>query len=173
MRQDFRSLWISEDKRLSIRIGVSQEEAERFPFRATISELETGRVLGRDLPAEWVWRDQSAGSSTHARKRLDHLSIELGTPSLGQTYILYFARDSTDSDSDSGFQWVPLEEGTPLEMVRIVPDLGPSFNEAVLSVYDEVVEEEYEDSAWVRPYRNFRAASKEEIQRHMEASSES
>ncbi|MBT3218463.1 MAG: hypothetical protein HN348_05180 [Proteobacteria bacterium] len=191
MRPDLLGYWVAEDGCKSVLIrGRRATEADskhRFPvlesrptepggpgvnheiehgkkgwFKVTVFEGlgPATHVVAR--PAEWHPCQPEAAASDNARKRLDALVAEMGEKYLGTTYRLMFARSNRDPKSHGGFNWIAIEDSTPIEDVRILPEGGASYWEAVLGAYDDFVEELNSFDDWMMPLTSYRRATKEE-----------
>lgn len=111
------------------------------------------RVLRGGLPAAWRPPRPRAETSEWARERLGYVQVELGAPSVGMTLDLLVA--TANHDGEGGlhglWRWRRLDQATSRADTRLFPELGASYHEAVLGVWDDVVAAERAENAWVHP----------------------
>ncbi|MBT3219438.1 MAG: hypothetical protein HN348_10130 [Proteobacteria bacterium] len=168
MRPDLLGYWVAEDGCKSVLI----EHGKKGWFEVTVFEGLGPATHVEDRPAEWNPCKPEASASDNARKRLDSLVAEMGQKYLGTTYRLMFARQNPDPESHGGFNWIAIDESTAIEDVRIFPQGGASYWEAVLGYYDDFVEELNSFDDWMMPLTSYRRATKEEekvLHKHRQA----
>lgn len=108
-----------------------------------------------DAPAVWHAPKPGAEDSDRARDRLGLLQVETGAPGLGSTYDLMLATARTGSGK---YDWVRVSEGTPRAALRLFPEGGASYWEAVLGPWDDVVETIRDADGWMQPLATWRPA---------------
>lgn len=131
--------WASEDGTKVLTISSVDDEAHvlvRAPDKRVLFEKK----------ASWTPPKDGAEQSPSARERLGYLRVETGDEGLGNTYDLMPGRET----SEGKLQWVRLKPDTAQANVRLFPDVGASFYEAVLGMYDDFVEEQTgAETSWV------------------------
>lgn len=140
-------LWLSEDGTRAMRITATADAVE-------VSVWPCGDPAALHLdrrPAQWRPPKPDATSSRHARDRLGYLQVEVGEPGLGSTYDLMVATHNDDPSAFGGFHWRPIAADTTRDAVRLFPEGGASYYEAVLGYYDDVVEAIRDADAWMQP----------------------
>lgn len=103
------------------------------------------------LPARWRPPVASAAASSWARDRVGYLEVELGAPGLGSTYALMVATRNVDPGAGGGFEWGAITSETPRADVRIFPEGGASYYEAILGYWDDFVEAIRDADSWMQP----------------------
>ena len=158
MRRDYPGLWIAEDGKAAfiehiedgtLRVTVTPALGQP-PFPATDysqAGARTWRLLAR-------WTPRTPGA--RFGDRLDQISAEADLEGLGRTYLLLFAVENHDPEQNWGMMWAPVPEGTPLADIRIVPDTGPGFIDAMVWEEDEGV------IPWAEPFTPYRKGTPEE-----------
>ena len=140
-------LWLSEDGTRAMRITATPDPVQVSVWRcADLAALHLDQ-----RPAKWNAPKPEAASSASARDRLGYLQVEVGEPGLGSTYDLMVATRNTAPSAFGGFDWRPITADTPRDEVRLFPEGGASYYEAVLGYYDDVVEAIREADAWMQP----------------------
>lgn len=161
-RSDYLRLWVAEDRSKSVRIDRSGDGNLCVTLWRGLAES----VLAENLPAEWHPREPDAAMSMSARRRLDYLCVELGQPGVGATYDLMFATENNDPAAFGGFRWRPVDTAADIQGVRLFPELGASFYEAVLGFWDDFIEAQRQADSWVEPLSTYRPATEEERKLH-------
>lgn len=147
--------WASEDGALSMHILVGPDGV-----RVTVSRRGEPAVVHLDRrPATWHPPRPEAATSANARHRLGYLQVEVGQPGLGSTYDLMVGTHNEDATTFGGYTWRPVAHDTPRDRVRLFPEGGASYWEAVLGYYDDFVESIREADAWMRPLSTWCPAS--------------
>jgi hypothetical protein len=129
----------------------------RFIFEITAdspplvsARKSSGEPMLAPKTAQFVASPNTLGD--RAQTRLDKLEVELGTPGLGTTLRLMFAVENTDAEK-SPHQWLYVPDDADPAQVRMHPEQGGSYYEAVLGPWDDFVENLDEDEGgWLRPY---------------------
>lgn len=111
-----------------------------------------------DRPASWHPPVAAAASSPNAKERIGYLQVEVGDPGLGTTYDLMVACRNADPAASGGFAWGAVPEGAARESVRMFPQGGASYFEAVLGYHDDFVEDLRAQDAWMQPLSTWRPA---------------
>lgn len=140
-------LWLSEDGTRAMRITATADAVE-------VSVWRRGDPAALHLdrrPAEWRPPKPEAASSRYARERLGYLQVEVDEPGLGSTYDLMVATHNADPSTFGGFKWRPIAADTSRDEVRIFPEGGASYYEAVLGYHDDFVEAIRDADAWMQP----------------------
>ncbi len=114
-----------------------------------------GTTLCDARPVTFHPRRAGAQTSEFARVRLDRLEVELEAPGSGPTYRLLIGAPSS---SDTGLAWIAFGEDHDPAQVRLFGERGASLHEAVLGVWDEVIEAERARLAWAEDPVTFRRA---------------
>lgn len=140
-------LWVTEDQTRAMRITRDGEGVTRV----TVWRLRDQHAHLSDRPAKWHAPIASAATSSNAKERLGYLQAEVGDPGLGSTYDLMPATRNTDPAAFGGFDWKPIPEDVSREDVRLFPQGGASYMEAVLGYWDDVVEEIRDGDRWMQP----------------------
>lgn len=155
----YHGLWCSTDGRLTF--GLHRPEAG--DLRALVWEQERVRVN----TVHMSWAPHTDDSSPYATSRLDTLTLELGSPGVGPTYLLMFSIENTTSDSFGGFQWIrPLPE-SPLEDLRLHAEYNLSLVATMDGPWDDLAMEERESlESWIVPFSIFRRATAAEAAAH-------
>jgi hypothetical protein len=163
-RDEYLCLWVAVDRTKSFRARRDTKGALRLTVWKGIGEA----IHVDDAPSKWHPRTPGAECERSARRRLDHLSVELGDPGKGTTYDLLFASESQNSEEFGGFQWRPVDPADALEDIRVFPTPGASFYEAVLGVWDDYVEDmnQAERDSWIEPLSTYRPATEAEVAEH-------
>jgi hypothetical protein len=104
--------------------------------RVTAWEVE-GRLHLQE--AEGTWNRHSKPDSAHAPTRLDHLQVELGTPSIGSTLQVLFCVQNTGRTPD--FQWVTAPHDIERAQLRIHLDQGGSFYRVAMDPWDDALQD--------------------------------
>lgn len=151
-------LWITEDHTRALRVDRAPDGAVRVSVWRR-RDLAAHLV---DRPATWHPPVASAARSADAKSRVGFLQVEVGDPGLGTTYDLMVACPAAH---DSGFAWGPLTDGVARDAVRIFPQGGASYYEAVLGAWDDVVEDLRAADAWMQPLSTWRPASDDDARR--------
>ena len=120
-----------------------------------------------DRPARWHPPSPAAAGSADARLRLGFLQAEVGTPGLGSTYDLMVATRNHDPAAFAGFDWRPVAAGARRDDVRLFPQGGASYIEAVLGYWDDSVEAIRDADRWMQPLSTWRPASGDEAAREI------
>jgi hypothetical protein len=154
-RADYCRLWVAVDGTGWLRIAHDGAQ-----LRVTVAR--SGVMQASQRPTTWHPRTPGEEASESALKRLDWLSAELGAPNLGPTYRLYVAAENTDTGRYGGKQWRPVLPDDPIEGIRLFPEPGASFYEAVLGAWDDYVEDINAGIAWVYPLSTWRPATPSE-----------
>ncbi len=164
-RADLFGLWVAEDVSKSLLIAQNDEGETRVTVWKGMGE----KSFATDRPATWTPADPKKLLSTYARERLGQILVELGTPSLGNTYHLMPAclNESGDVTTYGDFQWRPIDPDTPAEDVRLFPESGGSYFEALLGHWDDYVEDLRDaETHWVEPLSTYRLATPEQRAEH-------
>lgn len=163
MRADLHdTLWIDEAGKRSLLIERRGEQVVVTVWRG----LGPTRLLDAGLAR---WRPHRDPTSSNPMRRLDVLQVEAGADGMGSTYDLMVACANHDASAFGGFGWRPAAADTPLSELRLFPQLGASFYEAVLGAYDDFVEEERGGLSWAEPYSTYRPMTPAERARHTSA----
>lgn len=127
-------VWASEDGTKTLAIsGVEEAQVVvRGPDEAVLFTKK----------ATWTQPKDGAEQSPSARERLGYLRLETGDEGLGNTYDLMPGRET----SGGKLKWVRLRPDTKRENVRLFPEVGASFYEAV--GVDDFAEEQTETETW-------------------------
>ena len=152
-------LWITEDGTRAMRIDRGPDGTARVSVWGRTKPPVAHLV---DRPAGWHAPLDSAAGSRHARERLGYLQVEVGDPGLGSTYDLMLATRNTDPAANGGFDWGPVASDTERCDVRLFPEGGASYWEAVLGYYDDVVEAIRDADGWMQPLSTWRPAAPDE-----------
>ena len=76
-----------------------------------------------------------------------------------QFYTLYVSRPNEDSTTHSGLSWIPINADTPLESIRLHPELGPCYS-LEFGEHDPTPERvQSDENDWALPYSKFRPAT--------------
>ncbi len=146
--------WRSEDGTRHMRISDPGDGP-----RVTVWSCSEAKIVHLDdRPAKWHPPEPTAAASPNARQRLGYLQVEVGDPGLGSTYDLMAATGSTEPTAFGGFHWRPLAPETSRSDVRLFPEGGASYFEAVLGYYDDAVEAMREADAWMQPLSTWQPA---------------
>lgn len=140
-------LWVTEDGTREMRISRGTDGLARVSVWAR----DPHREHIADRPARWHPPVVSAASSQSARERIGYLDAELGDPGLGSTYSLMLATANEDPSACGGFVWGAVTGDTPRHAVRMFPEGGASYYEAVLGYWDDFVEAIREGDRWMQP----------------------
>ncbi len=140
-------LWVTEDGTRMMRIGRGPDGLARV----SVWSCDPFREHAGERPARWRPPVPSAGSSRSARDRIGYLEAELGEPGLGSTYVLMLATRNADPSACGGFEWGAVTGDTQRAEVRIFPEGGPSYYEAVLGYWDDFVEAIRDGDRWMEP----------------------
>lgn len=131
-------VWASEDGTKTLTITPVGEHAH------VVVRTPAGEILF-EKEATWTPAKDGADQSPSARDRLGYVRLETGDKGLGNTYDLMPGRNTTEGK----LQWIRLAVDTPRADVRLFPEVGASFFEAVLGMYDDFVEEQTEaETSW-------------------------
>ena len=140
-------LWLSEDGTRAMRITATPDGV-----RVSVWRCADRAALHLDQrPAKWHPPKPDAATSAHARDRVGYLQVEVGHPGLGSTYDLMVTTRNLDPSTFGGFDWRPIMADTPRAEVRLFPEGGASYYEAVLGYYDDVVEAIRDADDWMQP----------------------
>jgi len=150
-------LWITEDGTRAMRVSRAGESFEVSVWRRAGRALHLAR-----RPAKWHPPLPGAAASANAKERLGYLQVEVDAPGLGSTYDLMVATRNRDGAAFGGFDWRPVPPETPRDAVRLFPQGGASYYEAVLGYHDEVVETIRAGDRWMQPLSTWRPATDEE-----------
>ncbi len=161
-RESYLSLWVAVDGTGWLRIARDSEVIRTTVWRA-------GAVQADRRLTTWQARTPGMEASESTSKRLDCLSAELGEPNLGPTYRLYVAAENTDPTQYGGKQWRPVLPEDAASGVRLFPEYGASYYEALLGKWDDFVEDINAGEEWVYPLSTWRPASAEEAAEAPEA----
>ena len=132
-------VWASQDGTKTLHISQVDGEVH------VLVRAPDDRVLF-EKKAAWTPPKDGAEQSPSARERLGYLRVETGDEGLGNTYDLMPGRHT----SEGKLQWVRLQPETAQASVRLFPEVGASFYEAVLGMYDDFVEEQTgAETSWV------------------------
>lgn len=149
------TLWVAEDETKSLQIDAYEDA-----FRVTVWNGYGPKTYVREVPAQWY----PAKAGTLARDRLGYLQVELGDAGLGTTYDLMLGWPNPTGE---GYAWIKAPQDAKLEDLRLFPEGGPSFYEAVLGVWDDTVEEmNAVEQGWIEPLSTYRIASATQRSRH-------
>lgn len=129
--------WVSEDASKTLTVSIEGDEAH------VVVQTSDERVVF-EKKASWTPPKEGAEQSPSARERLGYLRLETGDEGLGNTYDLMPGRET----SEGKLKWVRLEPETKRASVRLFPEVGASYFEAVLGAYDDFVEEQTETETW-------------------------
>lgn len=161
-REDYLRLWVAEDgsKSMQVRRGKGGK------IKVAVWRGFREQLLVNELPARWKDADPAAAKSSYALSRIGYLQVELGMENLGTTYDLMFAAPSSDLEASGGFLWRAVEATDAIEIVRIFPQGGASYYEAVLGAWDDFVEDMRDaEQSWITPLSTYRPATEEETSR--------
>ena len=145
--------WVAEDASKSLRVAREGEGELR---------VSVWRGLGPEAhiearPTRWHPPSLAHAESANARRRLGYLQVELGAPGLGTTYDLLVG---WPSPAETGYQWIAAPPDAERADLRLFPEGGASFHEAVLGVWDDFVEDERErEQGWLEPLSTYRPAT--------------
>lgn len=140
-------LWLSEDGTRAMRITATPDAVQVSVWRcADLAALHLDQ-----RPAKWHPPRSDVATSANARDRLGCLQVEVGEPGLGSTYDLMIATRNMDPSAFGGFDWRPIRADTSRDDVRLFPEGGASYYEAVLGYYDDVVEAIRDADSWMQP----------------------
>jgi hypothetical protein len=163
-REDYLRLWIAEDGSKSLLIL----RAEDGSVRVTIWEGLGEKIHAEERQATWHPREVGEEGGSYARERLGFLSVELGTPGLGNTYDLMIGAPGEPIAEAADLQWGFVRQDVPIDEVRLFPEAGGSYYDAVLGPYDDCSEDMREaETWWVEPLSTYRPATAEEVARHL------
>lgn len=140
-------LWVTADGTRAMRIGGGADGLARVSVWA----CHPYRELAGDRPARWHPPVAGAKSSRDARQRIGYLEAELGDPGLGSTYSLMLATRNEDPSTCGGLEWGAVTDDTRRAEVRLFPEAGPSYYEAVLGYWDDFVEAIRDGDRWIEP----------------------
>lgn len=147
--------WLSEDGTRAMWITATGDAVEVSVWRRG----DPAPLYLDRRPARWRPPKPDAASSSYARDRLGYLQVEVGEPGLGSTYDLMVATRNEDPSAFGGFHWRPITADTSREEVRIFPEGGASYYEAVLGYYDDFVEAIRDADSWMQPLSTWCPAS--------------
>ena len=151
--------WVAEDATKSLEIRAGEGGA----LRVTVWEGLGGAPLAEDRPATLHPPEPGREADGYARARLGYLQVELGDPGLGSTYDLMVGYPSDDPSATGGFAWGRLPSGGDPSRLRLFPEMGASFYEAVLGAWDDFVEEARQaEGHWIEPLSSYRPATADE-----------
>ena len=154
-RTELCALWIAEDESKSLRIAAVEEE-----LRVTVWKGLGPETHIVDRPAHWKPPDPKRAADSFGRARLGFVQVELGDPGQGTTYDLMLGWPNSDPDAFGGYQWIAAPPDAKLDDLRLFPEGGASFYEAVLGIWDEYVEEMNEaERGWIEPLSTYRIAT--------------
>ncbi len=158
MPAHYQGLWVAVDGSKSLHICRDHQGQLRVHIWTGFGEqLKADNLLARFNP-------RSAHSEHGLGGRLDTLSVELGAEGLGSTYELMFAVEDRHAH-EGAFKWVAPSTDDVAEL-RVFPEVGTSYYEAMLGPYDDLVEELDGDDAWLYPLSTYRPATEAERARH-------
>ena len=161
-REELCTLWVAEDETKSLRIARVEEA-----LRVTV-----WKGLGPDthiveLPAKWHPPDPERASDSYAKARLGFVQVELGDVGMGTTYDLMLGWENPDPNTHAGYQWIAAPPDAKVDDLRLFPQGGASFYEAVIGAYDDYVEEMNEaEQGWIEPLSTYRIATATQRSRH-------
>lgn len=132
MRADFYGLWVAKDRkavyieRVEGTILVSVSSSIKAPYYPDCNSPYFSSPEA--MPAKWI-----------EKHRLPYLMAEgdRDSPGMGRTYLLHFAVRNENPTLYDGFHWRPPGEDDPIARIRIVPDTGAGFIDAVTYQEDE------------------------------------
>ena len=159
MLQRLQGHWLCEDATRAMLIMV----ADPGVVEVTVWRRVDQHMHLERCPARWHPPKPDASASRNARQRIGYLQVEVGTPSLGTTYDLMPAMRNGDPSTFGGFEWIPLAPDTARADVRLFPEGGASYYEAVLGYYDDTVEAEREADEWMQPLSTWLPVQSEPI----------
>ena len=155
MKETWLGLWIASDGKVvfierdaegslfvTVQPGITED-----PYPET-DHFQAGSRTYR-LPATFTPREPGERFGN----RLDFLKAEAGQPGFGRTYNLGFAVENTDPEVNWGMRWAPVPDGTPVEQVWAVPEVGAGYPDAVAQMDDEG------EIEWAAPYGEYRRAT--------------
>lgn len=162
LRDDLLGLWIAEDATKTLLVSRDATGETRVTVWRGLGE----EVLASERPACFRAPAVGAERSASALARLGVLSVELGEVGAGTTYDLMFAAERGPNDP-ADFAWRAVRATDVRDRVRVFPQGGASFLEAVLGAWDEAVEAERErEQAWLEPLSTYRPATTDEAAEH-------
>lgn len=129
-------------------------------WRVSVSRRRGQKLLVAGRPAKWIPPKDGAEHSAVARDRLGYLQIELGEPGLGSTYDLMVA---VKGAAGGKFDWVRAPTAVPRAQLRLFPEGGASFYEAVLGAWDDFVEAIRDGDRWMHPLSTWLPAEGEDV----------
>lgn len=158
-RAELCTLWVAEDETKSLRIVRNGDALSVTVWKGLGPETHVV-----DRPAKWHPPDPERATDSYARARLGYVQVELGDVGQGTTYDLMLG---WPNESASGYQWIAAPADAALDDLRLFPEGGASFYEAVLGVWDETVEEMNEaERGWIEPLSTYRVATATQRSRH-------
>ncbi len=153
------TLWVDEGGLRSLWIEGGTDGPRVSVWRGLGSARLLTRCPGR-------WHPHREPGSAVARRRLDVLQVEAGDVGLGSTYDLMLARENRDPAAFDGMRYVTADDETPLDDLRLFPEVGGSFYDAVLGADDPFAEDERDTLGWAQPYRTYHIATASERAMH-------
>lgn len=120
-----------------------------------VSVWKGAKLVVNDAHA--LWRPRGPNPCAESpRERLDTLMVELGPPGLGTTYDLMVAAPNDDPAAFGGKAWRPVYPNDPIETIRLFPEHGGSYYDALLGPWDDVsIEHREADEWWIHPYSDY------------------
>ena len=153
--------WVAEDESKSLQILLDEGALRVTVWRGLGPELHIEAHA-----AKWHPPDPERSADRSARARLGYVQVELGEEGHGTTYNLMVGWPNRDPERCGGYQWIAAPPEASADELRLFPEGGPSFFEAVLGVWDEYVEEMNEqERGWIEPLSTYRLATEEQRRR--------
>lgn len=149
-------LWIAEDRSKALDVRLN----DRNLLVVDIGRGLGRRDIGRMLVTNWHAKKPGHEASRVPGWRLDRLVVEAGRPGLDRTYELLVARPNRDPSAYGGLPWVCAGPSTPREDIRLFPQTGASFLDAVSYQEDEGF------IPWAEPLSTYRPATEAEARLH-------
>lgn len=143
--------WRSEDGSRAMHIVATTDDDGREAIAVSVWRVADGGALMTRRPGKWRAPRVGAEASAYARERLGFVQVEVGLPGLGTTYDLMVARANPEPGTRGGYQWIRLAPETARADVRLFPEAGASYYEAVLGYWDDYVETLRDADAWMQP----------------------